>query len=308
MTDPDLIIDQLVDNSQRQAQILAGLKVGDQVSIDWGSQSGHEKRGTVVQVTARLVRLRHPNGYGFSISHHELCTGVKLTVKRRKEETPMERTEYEALDKQTEYEDMPAAEVPTNEPKKAELHIPEGVDWREVLTRDKYLELKLRGHTDTWMMAACGVKYPQWVKWKEEQGLNGVKLNPNGTLHFPEEMQDVAPPVAVDPVIKATREAQRDALARLSNDQAELHRTGIEDDAIAQLEADDRFACGRSAEYTVDEIVDLVARLRTECECCRDVIESIPLTQSVKILLEAQAHLTNCEAELQRLRAGRVVV
>ena len=297
MTDPDLIIDQLVDNSQRQAQILAGLKVGDQVSIDWGSQSGHEKRGTVVQVTARLVRLRHPNGYGFSISHHELCTGVKLTVKRRKEETPMERTEYEALDKQTEYEDMPAAEVPTNEPKKAELHIPEGVDWREVLTRDKYLELKLRGHTDTWMMAACGVKYPQWVKWKEEQGLNGVKLNPNGTLHFPEEMQDVAPPVAVDPVIKATREAQRDALARLSNDQAELHRTGIEDDADAQ---------SAPAEYTVEQILELVPRLREDCECCRDMIESGLLTESVKLLLETHWH--DCEAELERLKGARVVV
>ena len=90
-----------------------------------------------------------------------------------------------------------------------------------------------------------------------------------------------------DQVIQATKEAQRDAFT-------------IEDDAIAQLEAADRF------EYTVDELVDLVPRLRADCECCRDVIESGPLTESVQLLLKT--HWYACEAELRRLKAGRVVV
>ena len=90
-----------------------------------------------------------------------------------------------------------------------------------------------------------------------------------------------------DQVIQATKEAQRDAFT-------------IEDDAIAQLEADDRFG------YTVDEIVDLVPRLRADCECCRDMIESGLLTESVKLLLETHWH--DCEAELERLKGARVVV
>ena len=99
-----------------------------------------------------------------------------------------------------------------------------------------------------------------------------------------------------DQVIQATKEAQREALTSLN----------IEDDAIAQLEADDRFACGRSAEYTVDEIVDLVARLYADCECYRKLITSGLATNNVAAVLEA--HWINCEAELKRLKAGRVVV
>ena len=98
-------------------------------------------------------------------------------------------------------------------------------------------------------------------------------------------------------VIQATKEAQREALAQHSADEAEL---GIEDDAIAQLEADDRF------EYTVDEIVDMVARLYADCECYRKLITSGLATNNVAAVLEA--HWINCEAELKRLKAGRVVV
>ena len=100
----------------------------------------------------------------------------------------------------------------------------------------------------------------------------------------------------VEQVTQATKEVQREALTSLN----------IEDDAIAQLEADDRFACGRSAEYTVDEIVDLVARLYADCECCRKLIKSGLATNNVAAVLEA--HWINCEAELKRLKAGRVVV
>ena len=96
-----------------------------------------------------------------------------------------------------------------------------------------------------------------------------------------------------DQVIQATKEAQRDAFT-------------IEDDAIAQLEADDRFACGRSAEYTVDELVDLVVRLRANCECYRDLIKSDRLPKNVRALLVERGY--TCLMELKRLKAGRVVV
>ena len=99
----------------------------------------------------------------------------------------------------------------------------------------------------------------------------------------------------VEHVIQATKEAQRDADAFT-----------IEDDAIAQLEADDRFACGRSAEYTVDELVDLVVRLRANCECYRDLIKSDRLPKNVRALLVERGY--TCLMELKRLKAGRVVV
>ena len=90
-----------------------------------------------------------------------------------------------------------------------------------------------------------------------------------------------------DQVIQATKEAQRDAFT-------------IEDDAIAQLEAADRF------EYTVDELVDLVARLRADCECYRDLLDSDRLTKSVRALLVERGY--TCLMELKRLQAGMVVV
>ena len=142
-----------------------------------------------------------------------------------------------------------------------------------------------------------------------------------------------------DQVIKATKEVQRDALrmpyvddlvdvaedfphiaelqraaqeeywndpifkiepVNLGNAQEYTANAGIEDDAITQLEADDRF------EYTVDELIDLVVRLRADCKCYQDLIDSDLLTKSVRLLLVEKWY--TCEAELTRLRAGRVVV
>ena len=100
-----------------------------------------------------------------------------------------------------------------------------------------------------------------------------------------------------DQVIQATKEAQREALAQHSADEAEL---GIEDDAIAQLEADDRF------EYTVDELVDMMMCLRADCKCYQDLIDSDLLTKSVRVLLVEKWY--TCEAELRRLKGARVVV
>lgn len=79
--------------------------------------------------------------------------------------------------------------------------------------------------------------------------------------------------------------------------QAEPER--IEDDALAQLEADDRF------EYTVDEIVAMMARLRADCECCQKLITSGLPTKMARLV---DAHRRACLTELKRLRAGRVVV
>ena len=99
-----------------------------------------------------------------------------------------------------------------------------------------------------------------------------------------------------DQVIRATQDAQREALTSLN----------IEDDAVGQLEANDRFACGRSAEYTVDEIVDMMTCLRADCKCYQDLIDSDLLTKSVRVLLVEKWY--TCEAELRRLKGARVVV
>ena len=94
----------------------------------------------------------------------------------------------------------------------------------------------------------------------------------------------------VEHVIQATKEAQRDAFT-------------IEDDAIAQLEADDRFD---EQVYTVDELVDLVVRLRADYECYQDLIDSDRLTKNVRALLVERGY--TCLMELKRLQAGMVVV
>ena len=107
----------------------------------------------------------------------------------------------------------------------------------------------------------------------------------------------------VEHVTQATKEAQRDAQAQHSADEAELDATGIEDDAIAQLEAADRFV---SPEYTVDELVDLVVRLRADYECYQDLIDSDRLTKNVRALLVERGY--TCLMELKRLQAGMVVV
>lgn len=93
-----------------------------------------------------------------------------------------------------------------------------------------------------------------------------------------------------DQVIQATKKAQRDALA-------------IEDDAIAQLEAADRF------EYTVDELVDRVEMLMADVDCVEDLLEKytgVPLTKNLRGAVEA--FRDRQLAELRRLKAGRVVV
>ena len=95
-----------------------------------------------------------------------------------------------------------------------------------------------------------------------------------------------------DHVIQATQDAQREALTSLN----------IEDDAIAQLEADDRF------EYTVEQILELARGLQENIDCCENLLglEDLPMTGD---LIELVVYLRdNCLMELTRLQAGRVVV
>ena len=92
-----------------------------------------------------------------------------------------------------------------------------------------------------------------------------------------------------DQVIQATKEAQRDAFT-------------IEDDAITQLEASDRF------EYTVEQILELARGFQENIDCCENLLglEDLPMTGD---LIELVVYLRdNCLMELTRLQAGRVVV
>jgi len=60
-----------------------GIKVGDFVSVGWTAKNaypwdGYAPRGTVVEVTDRLVVLRAPAGYHFAVSRAHVAQGVRL--------------------------------------------------------------------------------------------------------------------------------------------------------------------------------------------------------------------------------------
>jgi hypothetical protein len=62
---------------------VVGVKTGDRVVVEWPSRrgstwEGFAPRGTVVQVTQRLIVLRAPAGYHFSVSRADLASGVRL--------------------------------------------------------------------------------------------------------------------------------------------------------------------------------------------------------------------------------------
>ena len=190
------------------AAALTKIRPGDRVAFKGNS-------GTVQGVNERMIAVGSDFGYRFTILAQELLMKpieingqrLQLTAIERKEEEPVELlTEYEIVDRQVdegvkpilpEPEAAVETEVQTEpeSPAAPTLCIPEGATWRDLLTRDEYLELKLAGKTDGWVMEVYGAKGPEFAKWKNEQGLKGVKLNTNGTLHFPDELQ--AEPIAV---------------------------------------------------------------------------------------------------------------
>ena len=97
-----------------------------------------------------------------------------------------------------------------------------------------------------------------------------------------------------DQVIQATKEAQREALTSLN----------IEDDAIAQLEADDRFD---EQVYTVGELLDRVELLMEDVDCAENLLGAeVPMTKGLRGAVKA--FRGRQLAELRRLKAGRVVV
>lgn len=348
MPDPDVVLDQLTDNSQRQAQILADLQIGDEVEIDWGAQGGSEKHGTVIQVTSRLVRLQHPNGYPFSISHHHLCCGVKFTAIKRtflpKEAEPMSEilTEYQVMDNQVEppvAEPVATApiepeievttkvqiEVHTEPQTNKELHIPKGVDWKDVLTRDKYLALKLAGKTDPWMAAICGVKYQKLAKWKAEHGLKGVKLTPAGTLYFPEEPQAAStfePPARVEPenVVAGIEfriepadpepDFNTDHVCQCGGKCHQPAKVVLNPDDLIKQPPAATFPIVKSNSFplslTVFEAAELDVKLTNDIDCAHELLAHHDLTSGVEAVIND--NLVEWQIALDKIRSHRVVL
>lgn len=60
---------------------------------------------------------------------------------------------------------------------KMDFQVPEGEDWRKVLTPQKYLELKRAGWSDSRIRKAAGITSPvHLTNWKKEHGLAGLAL------------------------------------------------------------------------------------------------------------------------------------
>ncbi len=63
--------------------VIDGIGVGDFVTVDWKLKSsypwdGYAPRGTVIQMTDRLVILRAPEGYCFVVSRAHIAQGVRF--------------------------------------------------------------------------------------------------------------------------------------------------------------------------------------------------------------------------------------
>ncbi len=272
------------------------VQVGDEVAVEWkrsaysGSvNTAKHDRGTVILVAKRLIQIRHPLGFTFSVSAGDLACGTRLVVTKRKDEEPM-MSEFEALDRQVDEGVEQAAPEPesevTTEVQTEAFSVPEGTNWREVMTRDKYLELKKAGKTDGWMAKACGVNGQTFAKWKEENGLKGVKLNPNGTLYFPEEEPVLGgtftPPARVEP------SQPHSDCGNPCGEACKCHPVKSDVETLSFVQAS-----------------VLVADLEDEIECCNQLIESSTLTKRV---FEVVAKLLDESlARLDRIKAARVV-
>lgn len=295
-----------------------------------GDRVGYEgKQGKVERVTERFIAIRHDLGYVFTVLAKDLLEKpieingqrLMLSVIERKEEEPVELlTEYEIVDRQVDEGvkpilPEPEAEVETEvqtepeSPAAPALCIPEGATWRDLLTRDEYLELKLAGKTDGWVMEVYGAKGPEFAKWKNEQGLKGVKLNPNGTLHFPEELQ--AEPIAVpsfpdhDCNCGGTCGDRCQCAGRSDIEQlADQHMDQIEqelDEASYQAEAE-------SEEWplTFAQASKLAADLQEDIECCVQLIHYSALAE--RVYLAVDKIQKDASARLEQIQNARVVL
>lgn len=81
-----------------QVNPFAGIRPGDEVRIEWRKKpngardgEGYGEAGTVLQVTDRLVQIRHPLGYTYCVNlSHIVTRAAKITVLNRKEEGKVE--------------------------------------------------------------------------------------------------------------------------------------------------------------------------------------------------------------------------
>lgn len=69
------------------AEIFKDIRPGDLVAVDWGRRKElspeYGAGGKVLQVTDRLVTIRGPTGYSFSVSLAQALTGVNITITKR---------------------------------------------------------------------------------------------------------------------------------------------------------------------------------------------------------------------------------
>ncbi|MEW6171872.1 MAG: hypothetical protein AB1510_02215 [Bacillota bacterium] len=144
--------------------LFSGIEPGDAVGVRWarskyelarnsiGNSDGfaYGDTGTVVQVTRRLVTIRHPLGYTYSVSKADIASGTKVEVMKRREDEIVE-----------------AAAVYEAKPKsKMELA-------RGKLTREVFERMKAEGKTDVQIMRELEIENWRYYAIKKELGLTG---------------------------------------------------------------------------------------------------------------------------------------
>lgn len=87
--------------------------------------------------------------------------------------------------------------------------LPEGADWREYLTPNKYRELKDAGWSDRKVIDACGAKTSQFYAWKKEHSLYGVGLREYKRRPDPDPAPPAEVAAAVQPELAVNKEPQQ---------------------------------------------------------------------------------------------------
>lgn len=291
------------------------IQPGDEVEVTWKRSiyqlpvnEAKNNIGTVVMITKRLIQIRHPLGYTFSVSKADLISGTKLTVTKQKEVDPM--AAFEAFDRQTDEVEEPAASVvevkPEVEPdpqadSDPEFHVVEGQDWKTILTPKIFMGLKQAGWSDNRIAKACGTYTGKLTEWKRENGLGNVRLKTDGTFQAPKTI---------------TRECDCDGTcgdackcrpvkspqAQLVTDQVELDTTGnegLDSDYSRPFKSEPI-----KAELTVAQVVELMAELEGDIDDCDTALAELG-EGNVRVLLESCRN--GCSARLEQLLASKVI-
>ena len=285
------------------------IQPGDEVEVTWKRSiyqlpvnEAKNNIGTVVMITKRLIQIRHPLGYTFSVSKADLISGTKLTVTKQKEVDPM--AAFEAFDRQTDEVEEPAASVvevkPEVEPdpqadSDPEFHIVEGQDWKTVLTPEIFMGLKQAGWSDNRIAKACGTYTGKLTEWKREHGLGNVKLKTDGT--FP----------GIEPV------AQDCNCGGTCGDQCQCHPGAIEETRPASVASSSQAANQLQAEIdvadkrglTLARAIDLVTELKQDIKSCGAALAVDEVEGDVRELLEN--YRNGCTSRLNQLLVSKVV-